>query len=63
LDIWGQWIRGDQVLEKFKLTYSGKPSLFEGKAVPPADFNEVRLQVVAADQVGNIGQHTIKIEK
>jgi hypothetical protein len=60
LDIWGQWIRGDQVLEKFKLTYAGQPTLFQAKTSPPASLDEVKLQVVAADQAGNFGVHILK---
>ena len=45
--------------EKFKLNYSGKPSLFEGKTFPPAGIDEVKLQILAADQAGNFGQHTL----
>jgi hypothetical protein len=59
LEAWGQWIRGDQLLNKFKLTYAGQPSLFLGKASPPTGFDEVKLQILAADQAGNLGLHTI----
>jgi hypothetical protein len=51
------------VSEKFDLTYAGRPSLFEGKIPSPAGFNEPKLQILAADQAGNMGQQTIKIEK
>jgi hypothetical protein len=54
---------GNIVSGRFLLTFSGKPSLFEAKTIPPAGFPETRLRILAADQVGNIGQHTIKIEK
>ncbi len=63
LEVWGQWIHGDQILSKFKLTYAGQPSLFQGKTSPPSGFDEIKLQILAADQVGNFGQHTVKIEK
>jgi len=59
LEAWGQWIRRDQVLNKFRLTYAGQPTLFQGKTSPPAGFDEVKLQVLAADQAGNFGQHTL----
>jgi len=61
LDIWGQWINENKILEKFKLTYSGKPSLFKAKVYPPKNIKDVELQVFAADQAGNIGIHTITI--
>jgi len=51
------------VSKKFDLTYAGRPSFFEGKISSPAGFNEPKLQILAADQAGNFGQHTIKIEK
>jgi hypothetical protein len=41
------------------LNYAGKASLFEGKTTLPPGSNEVRLQVLAADQGGNFGQHII----
>jgi hypothetical protein len=41
------------------LNYAGKPSLFEGKTSLPADFDKVNLQILAADQAGNFGQHTL----
>jgi len=59
LEIWGQWIRGDQTSEKFPLKYAGSPSLFEGKMPVLGNGEEVRLQIIAADQAGNFGQHTI----
>ncbi|HVP78514.1 MAG TPA: hypothetical protein VMV04_11520 [Thermodesulfobacteriota bacterium] len=40
------------------MTYAGKASLFEGKTTLPSGLGEVRLQVLAADQAGNFGQHT-----
>jgi len=59
LEIWGQWIHGDQILEKFKLTYAGQPTLFQSKTSPPTGFDEVKLQILAADQAGNFGLHTL----
>ena len=47
------------MLDKFKLSYAGKASLFEGKTTLPAGSSEVRLQVLAADQAGNFGQHAL----
>jgi len=41
------------------LNYAGKPSLFEGKISLPAGFDEVKLQILAADQAGNFGQHIL----
>jgi hypothetical protein len=41
------------------LNYAGKASLFEGKATLPSGFNEVRLQILAADQADNFGQHIL----
>jgi len=41
------------------LNYAGKPSLFEGKAPPPENFDEVKLRILAADQAGNFGQHIL----
>jgi hypothetical protein len=41
------------------LTYSGKPSLFEGRTAPPIGFDEVKLQILAADQAANFGQQTL----
>jgi hypothetical protein len=46
-------------LQKFNLNYTGKPSLFEGKTIPPAGIDETKLQILAVDQVGNSGQHII----
>ena len=59
LEIWGQWVYSDQVSEKFALAYAGKPSLFEGKTSPPEGTAEIKLQIIATDQAGNSGQHTI----
>lgn len=59
MEIWGQWIYPDRVSEKFVLNYAGKPSLFEGKTFTPEETGEVILQLLAADQAGNFGQHTI----
>jgi hypothetical protein len=41
------------------LNYAGKPSLFEGKTSPPSGFDEVKLQILAADLTGNFGQHVV----
>jgi hypothetical protein len=41
------------------LNYAGKASLFEGKTTLPSGLSEVRLQVLAADQAGNFGQHIL----
>ena len=59
MDIWGQWFYGDGVSDKFRLNFSGRPSQFEGKVNVPDGAGEARLQVVAADQAGNFGQHTL----
>jgi hypothetical protein len=58
LEAWGQWVHGDQILSKFRLTYAGQPTLFQGKTSPPTGANEVKLQVLAADQAGNFGIHS-----
>ena len=47
------------ISEKFNLNYAGKPSLFEGNTTPPPDFDEVKLQILAADPIGNSGQHIV----
>lgn len=52
----------DKASEKFKLTYSGKPSLFEARISPPKDVDEVKVQIIAADQAGNFGQHTLSFQ-
>jgi hypothetical protein len=59
LEIWGQWVYGDKVFDKLKLTYSGEPSVFEAKTSPPAGLDETKLQILAADRAGNSGQHAI----
>jgi hypothetical protein len=59
LEAWGQWIYGDQILSKFRLSYAGQPTLFQGKTSPAAGVDEVKLQILAADQAGNFGQHTL----
>jgi hypothetical protein len=41
------------------LNYAGKPSLFEGKISPPAGLDEVKIQILAADQADNFGQHIL----
>jgi hypothetical protein len=61
--VWGQWLHRDKVLGKFKLTYAGKPSLFEGKTSFPEGFFEATLQVLAADRAGNFGQHALTYNK
>jgi hypothetical protein len=57
--VWGQWVYGDQISEKFNLNYAGKASLFEGRTTLPSGLNEVKLQILAADQAGNFGQHVV----
>jgi hypothetical protein len=59
LEIWGQWVYSDKVSGRFVVTYAGKPSLFEGKTFIPEGTGEVKLQLLAADQAGNFGQHII----
>jgi hypothetical protein len=61
LEIWGQWLLGEKVSEKFGLTYAGSPSQFEGGTTIPEGINEVKLQVLAADPVGNFGQYTLPL--
>jgi hypothetical protein len=50
---------GDRILREISLSYGGRPSLFEGKSIPPAGYRELKLQILAADQRGNFGQHII----
>jgi hypothetical protein len=45
------------------LNYAGKASLFEGRATLPSGISEVRLQILAADQAGNFGQHILSFQK
>ncbi len=52
---------GDKVSEKFSLRLGSGPSLFEGKTIPPRSDHQLKLQVLAADQAGNFGQHIIPI--
>jgi len=59
VEIWGQWLFAETVSEKFVLKYAGSPSRFEGETTVPKGINEVKLQVLAADQVGTFGQHTV----
>jgi hypothetical protein len=59
LEAWSQWIHGEQILSKFRLAYAGQPTLFQGTSSPPAGFDEVKLQILAADQAGNFGLHTL----
>jgi hypothetical protein len=59
LEAWGQWIDGDKILSKFRLRYAGQPSIFLGKISPPKGFDEVKLQILAADQAGNFGCHAL----
>ncbi len=51
----------DKALAKFTLSYGGQPSLFEGKATPPAGYRELKLHILAADQSGNFGQQIIPL--
>ena len=53
MDLWKQGFR------KIQFELCGKPSLFEGKTSPPEGSDEVKLQILAADQAGNFGQHTL----
>jgi hypothetical protein len=62
LETWGQWIHEDQILGKFRLSYAGQPTLFQGKTSPPAGFEEVKLQILGADQTGNFGQQTFSFK-
>jgi hypothetical protein len=48
-------------LEKFNLSFGGRPSLFEAKTIPPVGYHELKLQILAADQAGNFGQHIIPL--
>jgi len=50
---------GEKASERFKLTYAGNPSQFAGKATLPEGVNEIKLQILAADQAGNMGQHIL----
>ena len=50
---------GEKASERFKLTYAGNPSQFVGKATLPEGIDETKLQVIAIDPVGNIGQQTL----
>ena len=52
---------GDKTLAKFVLTYGGQPSVFEGRTIPPVDYHELKLQVLAADQAGNFGRQIIPL--
>jgi hypothetical protein len=61
--VWGQWIYGNQISDKFDLKYGGKASLFESQTTPPTGFNEVKLQIVAEDQAGNFGQQILSFKK
>jgi len=45
------------------LNYAGKASFFEGKTTLPSGFKEVKLQILAADQAGNFGQHIFSFQK
>jgi hypothetical protein len=54
---------GNQISDKFDLNYAGKASLFEGRTTPPPGASEVKLQVLAADQVGNFGQQILSFKK
>jgi hypothetical protein len=46
-------------LDRFVLRYSGRPSKFEGETTIPEGAHDVRLQILAADQAGNSGQHSL----
>jgi hypothetical protein len=50
------------VIAKFPLSYSGKPSRFEGRTVVPAGTSEVMLQVIAFDAAGNTGAHERRLK-
>jgi hypothetical protein len=50
---------GEKASERFKLTYAGNPSQFEGKVTLPEGIDETKLHVIAIDQVGNAGQHNL----
>ncbi len=54
-------MNGDEALAKFTLSYGGQPSLFDGKTTPPVGYRELKLQILAADQAGNFGQHLIPL--
>jgi hypothetical protein len=54
---------GNQISDKFNLNYADKASLFEGKTTLPSALSEVRLQVLAADQASNFGQHILSFQK
>jgi hypothetical protein len=54
---------GNQISDKFDLNYAGKASLFEGKTTLPPGSSEAKLQVLAADQAGNFGQHLLSFKK
>jgi hypothetical protein len=41
------------------LNYAGKPSLFEAEITPPKGSDHAKLQILAADQSGNFGQHIL----
>ncbi len=59
MEIWGEWLFGEKVSEKFVLKYAGEASQFEGETTVPQGANEVTLRILGADQVGNFGQHTL----
>jgi hypothetical protein len=40
------------------LNYAGRPSLFEAE-ITPEGSGQVKLQILAADQAGNFGQHIL----
>ena len=50
---------GEKASDKFLLKYAGSPSQFEGKTTLPEGVNEIKLQILAADQAGNMGQHIL----
>jgi hypothetical protein len=45
------------------LNYAGKASLFEGRTTLPSELSGAKLQVLAADQAGNFGQHILSFQK
>ncbi len=59
MEIWGRWLLGEKASEKFVLRYAGEASRFEAETTVPQGVNEVTLQILAADEVGNFGRHTL----
>lgn len=54
-------MEADKILGKFNLNFAGQPSLFEGKSIVPAGSPDLKLQILAADQAGNFGQHFVSL--